>query len=317
MTQFLDIHLANDAERCRAHENCHDVWSLGLPLAEHVSRRESSALHRRARWIVGCLDGKVVAALASHPVRFLLHGRSFAGIGIASVHTLKAYRGQGIAQRMIRWVESFEQQAGARLSALFCDIDPRYYARLGYALCPAHVGWAKTDAAIPAGLASGWRLIPVPGGEEFSERVARLSTIYNSDHGRRALAIDRTPDYWVHLAARQPKAEHFWLESPAHEPCGYVWLRASDRGLVIEDHAVSRGDAALRDTLFRLVIGLAHARGFSQVGGWLPANPPVAGLFTSSPRLNEITMVKSLDLNLSFDPAAIAAADWWQEIDHV
>jgi predicted acetyltransferase len=318
MTQFLDIHIAGDAERCQAHENCHDVWSLGLSLTDHVTRRESSALHCRARWIVGCIEGRVVAALASHPLRFLLHGRSFPGIGIASVHTLQEFRGQGLAQRMIRWIESFEQHEGARISTLFCDIEPRYYERLGYTLCPSHLGIAKTDGAVRTeSLADGWRLVPVAADEEFSRRLPRLAEIYASDHGRRALAIERTPDYWTHLAARLPGAEHFWLLAPTGQEYGYAWLTTADKGLVLQDHAVRGGDAATREALLRLVICLGRERGMEQVGGWLPAVSPASELFTLTPRKTEITMVKSLDLALSFDAAALAAADWWQEIDHV
>jgi predicted acetyltransferase len=318
MTQPLDIHIAGDAERRQAHENCHDVWSLGLSLSDHVARRENSALHCRARWIVGCIEGRVVAALASHPLRFLLQGRSFPGIGIASVHTLLEYRGQGIAQRMIRWIESFEQHEGARISTLFCDIEPRYYERLGYTLCPSHLGVAKTDRAlIVEGPPNGCRLVPVAKNEVFSERIPRLAAIYESDHGRRALAIERTPDYWAHLAARLPQAEHFWILDRAGQECGYVCLTTADNGLVIQDHAVRDGDVGAREALLRLVISLGRERGMGQVGGWLPSVPSVEELFTLSLRSQEITMVKSLDLALSFDEAALAAADWWQEIDHV
>lgn len=314
MTQFLDIHVASDEERCRAHENCHDVWSLGLPLADHVSRRESSALHRRARWIVGCLGGQVVAALASHPLHVRLQGRSLPGIGIASVHTLRSHRGQGIAQRMVRWAESFEQLEGARFSALFCDIEPRYYARLGYILCPAHQG---TAVAVAQDRDLGYRLAVVGANESYSRRIPRLAAIYDSDHGRRALAIERTVEYWEHLGERKPTAENFWLVSPTGSECGYICARTAERGLVIEDHAVQNGEVALRETLLRLVIDLAHARGLSQVCGWLPAESPARELFTLTPRATEITMVKSLDMAITLDDEAIAATDWWQEIDHV
>ena len=87
--------------------------------------------------------------------------------------------------------------------------------------------------------------------------------------------------------------------------------------MVIQDHAVRGGDPASREALLRLVICLALDCGYPEVGGWLPAVSPVNELFTITPREEEITMVKSLDLALSFDQAAINAADWWQEIDHV
>ena len=44
---------------------------------------------------------------------------------------------------MIRWIESFEQHAGARLSALLRHRSASL-PRLGYTACPAHLGWANT-----------------------------------------------------------------------------------------------------------------------------------------------------------------------------
>jgi predicted N-acetyltransferase YhbS len=318
MTQFLDIHLADDDERRAAHENCHDVWSLGLPLAAHVARREDSALHRRARWVVGCLDGRVVAALASHPLRFQLHDRSFPGIGIASVHTLPEFRGLGLAQRMIRWIEPFERQRGARLSVLFCDIDPRYYARLGYTLCPSHRGWASTASIEHAPVGNdGWRLQATDTAETFAKQIPNSADIYDSDHGRRAFSVERTADYWQHLADRLPEAERFWFVSPGRDRCGYVWLRTVDSDLVIDDHAVRDGADATRSMLLRAVVELATQRGLARAGGWLPSTPLADGLFGLAPRTDEITMLKPLDEGVVLDQATIAACDWLQEIDHV
>jgi GNAT superfamily N-acetyltransferase len=318
MTQFLDIHLANDDERRAAHENCHDVWSQGLPLAAHVAHRECSALHQSARWAVGCLDGRVVAALASHPLRFRWHGRSYPGIGIASVHTLREIRGLGFAQRMIRWIEPFERQHGARLSVLFCDIDPRYYARLGYTLCPSHSGWASTASIdLPHVGNDGWRLQPAEKTGTFAAQIAAFAEIYNSDHARRAFSVERTTDYWQHLADRLPEAERFWFVSPAGDRCGYVWLRTETRDVVIDDHAVRDGVDANRSILLRAVVKLAAQRGLARAGGWLPAVPLTDGLFGLEPRTTEITMLKSLDEAVVLDQAAIAACDWLQEIDHV
>jgi predicted N-acetyltransferase YhbS len=318
MTQFLDIHLASDAERIEAHENCHAVWSLGLPRAEHVARREKSALHRRARWIVGCLDGRVVAGLASHPLRFRLHGHSLPGIGIASVHTLRQFRGQGFAQRMIRWIEPFERERGARLSALFCDIEPRYYERLGYVLCPSHAGWsAAAGRKTVDDSGDRWHLAPAPTGDDFAGAIAQFAELYDSDHGRRALSIERTPDYWQHLAACTPDDERFWLTSRTGERCGYAWLRTAGTDLVIHDHAVRDGAEQTRVELFKRILQLAIERELSRVGGWLPAASPAQEQFSITPRHDEITMLKPLDEHVTLDLASLAAADWLQEVDHV
>ena len=319
MTKFLDIHLANDAERLVAHENCHDVWSQGLDVGDHVSRRENSPLHRRARWVVGCLDGRVVAALASHPLRFLLHGRSLAGIGLASVHTLSAFRGQGLAQRLIRWIEDFERRQGARLSVLFCDIEPRYYGRLGYVLCPAHCGWTSTASARATSddANGGLQLVPVDAAVTFAEQVPTHAALYDSDHACRPLAIERTTEYWLHLAARHPSTARYWLVAPSGDRCGYAWLRSEGQDLILDDHAVRDGEQGAREALFRQTILVAARRGFARAGGWFPACEPAESLFELAPRQDEITMLKPLDEGVTLDDAVLAAADWLQEIDHV
>ncbi len=318
MTQFLDIHLASDEERRAAHVNCHDIWHLGLSVEDHVIRREKSALHRRARWIVGTLDGRVVAALASHPLRFRVHGRSYPGIGIASVHTLCEFRGQGIAQRLIHWIERFEHEQSAAISILFCDIEPKYYERLGYILCPSYLGWADCgDATLQRSEVAGYRLVAAGSAEDFAAQIPRFAALYDSDHGRRPLSIERSEDYWLHLAARQPTAERFWLVSDRNEECGYVWLRPKPDELIIEDHAVRDGDEGLRTALWSCSIAVGKSGGLARTGGWMPASSQAARLFQIAPRRDEIAMVKPLDQTLTIDPEAIAAADWLQEIDHV
>ncbi len=320
MTASIDIHLATDDERRAAHANCHDIWSMGLPLEEHIAYRENSALHRRARWIVGCVDGKVVAGLASHAMRFRLHGKSLAGIGIASVHTLAAFRGQGFAPLLIDWIERFERRQGAEISMLFCDIVPRYYERLGYILCPSHHGQAiATETPLPSSAAHEG-LEPMAlrrAGESFEESVPRLSALYDSDHGRRAFAVERLDDYWRHLAERRDDAELFWLAGTEGEPRGYVSLREEADRLLIDDHGVFQGDDRLRTILFERVIELARQRGLRTAGGWLPELKPALDYFAIEPRRTEITMVKSLVDGVSVDDRGVSAAAWIQEIDHV
>ena len=148
-------------------------------------------------------------------------------------------------------------------------------------------------------------------------RVSRFAELYDSDHGQRALTVGRTTDYWQHLAERVPEAERFWLVSPAHDRCGYAWLRIVGGDLLIDDHAVRDGSDAVRSVLLRTIIELAAERGLARVGGWLPAIPLANELFDVASRTDEITMLKPLDEGVVLDPAAIAACDWLQEIDHV
>ena len=225
---------------------------MGLPLTDHVSpaakirRYTSGPLDRRAASM------KLASSrpqLASHPLRFVLHGRSLAAIGIASVHTLREFRGLGLAQRMIRWIEPFERERGARLSVLFCDIDPRYYARLGYTSSAHHilVGLPRQTSIEHASPTTAGNGRPPALRKLSPRRISRFAELYDSDHGQRALTVERTTDYWQHLAERVPEAERFWLVSPARDRCGYAWLRIVGGDLLIDDHAVRDGSDTQSD----------------------------------------------------------------------
>ncbi|MBI2823550.1 MAG: GNAT family N-acetyltransferase [Planctomycetia bacterium] len=316
MPTSLDIHVASAAERRAAHANCHDVWSLGLPVDKHVARREASPLHQRARWIVGCLGSQVVCALASHPIVLRVHGASVPGMALASVHTLASLRGRGFAQQLLAWIEPFEHARGARVSTLFCDINPGFYARLGYVLCPSHEGWAVPAAPRPPeniDEQDDTRLVPLTADSDESW----IRAIYDSDHGRRPLAVERPADYWRHLAARFPNSECLIMTTAAGERLGYVRVHRVENDLVILDHAVEGGDDRLRAELWRHAIALGTRQEATRVGGWLPDGPPAQALFHVEPRHDEITMVKPLDDRIAIDAAIVAASAWVQEIDHV
>ena len=102
----------------------------------------SNRPHTAEGWYVGTLDGRVVTSLGCYPIRFQIDGEDLPGIAIGSVHTLSEVRGRGFAPQLIDWVE--RDNPGAALSVLFSDIQPEYYARIGYVLCPSLEGWVDS-----------------------------------------------------------------------------------------------------------------------------------------------------------------------------
>jgi len=313
MTNQLDIHPASPEERLAAYRNVYDIWSGGLSLEEHLERRVSSVQHDRAEWFVGTLQGEVVTSLACFGMQFKVNGRSRQGISIGSVHTLVKYRGRGFAPQLIEWVEAFQREAGATVSLLYSDIDPEYYQRLGYQLCPTWEGRVDLQNISQSVTLPENQLVPMSLPQEQQE----LEELYDSYHSRFAISIARSSEYWDYLFQKSDGDELFWLQGSAGERLGSVRLNATDDKLKIRDWTFIVFSESLLETLIKVVIAEAANRGVAQLYGWLPNIEPLRPWVSLEKREKEITMLKSLCADATLSDELISSAEYFQEIDHV
>ena len=187
MPKILDIHPASSDELAAAHRNVFDIWSKGLSLEEHLRYRlDESPSHSRAQWFVGSLEGRVVVSLGAYPLVFRLGDEELPGIAIGSVYTVGEFRGRGFAPQLIGYVEDHYRAKETALSALYSDIKPEYYARLGYILCPALSGWCDLRDT-PSPPESKHRLVQVAPQTHLSA----LMKLYGDYHGATPLSIAR------------------------------------------------------------------------------------------------------------------------------
>lgn len=326
-SEKLVFQLADAAQREQSFHNTHDVWSRGMSLADHVALRLRSPLHNRAEIFVGCLDDRVVTALARHPLEFQLRGRKLMGFGIGSVHTMASYRRRGFAADLLAWVEGYCAGRGDQLAVLYSDINPDFYARLGYRQSPAWRGWRELAGASerPAAPAAGGdeprlSLVPFDGPRELEPMAA----LYAEYHGAQPLSIDRSEAYWRHLFERQPKDLYFWLDGPAGQRVGYVRLKPKEEDLLITDYALrcqAAGGAVdeegLLSAMYRALATIARQHEAKRLGGWLPDRRSARVWFDLGPRRDEIPMFKPLDPSVTVDDEAIAHTDCLCELDHV
>lgn len=312
----LDCHLATPAEREAAYRNVSDVWSMGLSPEEHLRRRLTSPKHQSARWYVGCLDGQVVTSLGAYPLELRIHGHVLPSVAIGSVHTLPAFRGRGLAPRLLDWVHAFLQARGTRATLLYSDIEPEFYARLGYRRCPCYVGWVEASPRTAA--SSGPRHQAPLTRFDPTEEVARMAELYDAYHGRFAISIARSAQYWQQLLCRGENDEFYWLGT-SREVRGYVRLACHEAELRISDFALTTSPASTdaAESLYRGIVELAGETGAARVGGWLPKTAAAQRCFRLEPRTQEIAMIKVLDEADRFDDDALRQTDHFTEIDHV
>jgi predicted acetyltransferase len=282
-------------------------------LEEHLQIRLNSPKHERAHWYAGCLDGKVVASLGCHPLKYHFDGQEVDGFSIGSVHTLPEYRRRGFGAEVMDWAERDQKKKGARLCSLYSDIDPHYYGKQGYLRCPSWTVWAEAGAARARTDDLSWRL------QRFSapEALPELQQLYRAYYGSYPLAVARSLDYWKFTLIKQPQDEFYRLKDPGRRSRGYVRITESEGAWQISDFAVSRDSSEALRILFSLVTDLAGERQKTGVRGWLPNEPAIRSLFDIQPRTVSVTMVKSLDADLKIEDRHLVTADRFCKIDHV
>lgn len=309
MTEQLVCSYANQDQKLAAYRNVHEFWSGGRTLEEHLQWRSISPQHNRANWCVGCIDDQVVVSLGSYPIQLHWDGQQVAGIFIGAVHTMPAFRGHGFAPQLLSWVEDQEQQQGVRVSGLFSDIDPNYYARLGYEQCE---GWEMsikiTEAAeVPA---AEWQLQPI----DPQQQLAKIQNWYEMAQQNRAVWVIRDADYWQYMLAKSATDQFFLLVDEQQQEQGYLRVHSHDEHWVVQDWGLATGDVA---AMMAAIRSSACQQGVTSIVGWLPQLQETIGGIDFESRPQEITMFKRLDSSLSLSAKIVEDSAYLREIDHV
>ena len=313
MSELLEIHPASESERVQIYRNNYEMWGgKGLSLEEHIEWGLNLPRHDRGEFVAGHCEGKLVASLVVFRLKFLLRGKVVPGMGIGGVFTVSAYRQRGFAAQMLRWAEEREHASGSAISLLFSDIDPTYYARLGYVTCASWKGWVDPSKTVIEAEGNVGTLIPFSPQNEIDS----LQDLYDVHHATRPISIARDRDYWEYLLRNEPADSFYWLETANGARLGYVRLNERDDKCIIRDWALLEETEDTEQLLFRTLLQTARQRCAAQVGGWLPDSPTVRTLFGLKRRDKEITMLKPLDPTISLQADLLREAQHFKEIDH-
>ena len=313
MSQVLEIRPATDADRAQIYRNSYEMWGRpGMSLEEHIQWRMNCPQHNRGQFFAGNCGDRLVASLIVYPLKFALKERVVAGMGIGSVYTVSEYRGRGFAVQMLNHVEQLQREAGTLVSLLYSDIDPGYYARLGYLTCASWEGWiTASEVSIEPGKDAGTLVAFTP-----KSALSDMRNLYERSHAQRLISIDRDEAYWDYLLQKEPSDTFYWLENAAGERLGYVRLNQSEEAFLVSDCAFVEQSDAIHRMMFQSIVETAQRQRVSKIGGWLPESAVVRSIFRLKHRDKEISMLKSLDPNVVLQADTLNDAQHFQEIDH-
>lgn len=171
-----------------AARHTHALWGDGRTLPDHVAytleqlRRGEPELLR----YVGLVDdaGHLVASIKRYAVALGAGGSTLRAVGIGAVFTDPARRKAGAATALLRAVLEEADDHGYDAALLWSDIDPAFYARLGFVALPA-LDAEVTTADLPRDGA-------LPLRDATDEDVDALLALFAREHRDHALHAVRT-----------------------------------------------------------------------------------------------------------------------------
>lgn len=265
----------------------HTLWGGARTLAQHVDHtHEAISRSHGVVSMAGLREGDtVVSSLQQQQLTLATPTGDVTAVGIGRVYTNDTHRGRGLARMLIERVMA---QSGLSTFVVFADIDPTFYAALGFETL-SHVSWtARTDA-----------LPNLPGRLEPTADVPRLVDIFDRSWRASWLRVRRTEDSWRYAAWRRGTGDAFLVGEN-----DYVVARLMDRTLWIDDAATT---SISRDALWASLRSLAAALGATHVSGWLRPDH-AGGPFVATGRKTCIPMIKS-DLALEDVRAHFSSLD--------
>ncbi len=282
------------------------LWGYGRTDAEHVAHTAAQLDHAGPELLryVGLVgDHGLVAASKRYGLLFRVGGREARVMGIGAVFTRASERGKGHAPALIGAMVAEARDLGYAAAILYSDIDPAYYARLGFVALPA------VDAfALPAELPSARALAFRPANEgDFDRLSAWYEASWASSPG--AIRPLRSRALWRFFAWRNRVAEASILSDGGRD-VGYLLASLDDprrdlpeprpEGLLWVDEWSAPGVDPAR--VLATIRAVAEHAGAREIALWPRPDSPGAPL-RSSARTASFPMILPLSPGLVVDPA--------------
>ncbi|MBA2301094.1 MAG: GNAT family N-acetyltransferase [Acidobacteria bacterium] len=128
---------ADEGALDRILDESHDLWSDSLSRAAYAKYNRAQTrtpwgAHHLRRFTLLDDNGTVLSSAKRYDFRARLDGRDVGVVGVGAVFTPARQRGQGHARGIVEQIIAAAAAEGAELALLFSEIDPAYYAAMGF-----------------------------------------------------------------------------------------------------------------------------------------------------------------------------------------
>ncbi len=267
------------------------LWGAGLTLPTRVERLSDLlqfAGPDRFR-VSGLVDsrGFVPCSLKRHDLVLNVAGTLRNTLGIGAVFTAQAYRKNGLARQLIEAVLEEATQENYELAVLFSDIDPSYYAKLGFIEIPAWRYEFELSTLLerhPSDQALDFRLATAAD-------LPKLLQWYDSSWPHSYTRPDRDPFRWEFFRRRIGYPADLILSQDSLE-IGYLTLSQARPNVMWIDEIVVAPQFVNR--AWSTISRLAMEKRYSGAAGFLPKFLLPEHISERTRRNKAVPMVKEL-----------------------
>lgn len=322
----------------------HPLWGEGLSPGAYARFWEAQL---GTLWGAAHLDrvasvrgDRVVASAKRYDLSARIDGRIRRVLGIGAVFTQPEYRGRGAAHELMQRLLETAVAEGYEFAALFSEIDPAFYERLGFVPVPlvesrlvvrprdgspamlvragddrdipaiAEISARRTRPSVPSASSAASASVPSAAGASASS-AARLALDRSDDFIRFGIAKRRLLAGLGPPGARQVE---FLVAEEGHTAVAFLVCLQQEGCWFIED-AGDRDPAGARlGAMLQAMLARAPAERPPDIRAWWPHDlvPPQIGIVEQYPT-SEVLMIRPLkDRSLPLPPLRPEEVAYWR-----
>jgi GNAT superfamily N-acetyltransferase len=260
------------------HEDTWSIWSDGLSREAYeryfraqVATHWGAAHLERVAWVEG---DQVLASAKRYQLTLRFGGSEVPCLGIGAVFTPPQSRGRGHAAALIEAMIEEAARDGAGFALLFSEIDPAFYARLGFEAVPI------TEAALGLLVQSreGAPAVLMRGGDDRD--IDNMASMHAARAAAFGFTLVREPAYIRYaiskrrlLAALGPpglrQVEYFVTEEGGNA-VSYVVITRGPEGHVLEDWGDRDPSGARVGAMLQVLAARTPTEAAVPLRTWLP-----------------------------------------------
>lgn len=295
----------NAAQTAFVQEQSHVLWGGTTAIAARIERLETLRKMNGAKLphYAGLIsaDGLPAASFKWYDCALVWGGKTIRTMGFGAVFTQPEARHRGYAKALMEAAMADAASMGYEAALLYSDIDPAYYAKMGFQAFDA------TDFTVPVVQSNDPTLIARKADPQDAKTMRAW---YDQSYaGNDWLRLARDHDAWNFYRVLNGAPADWILADPrTGKDIGYASTApCKDGALWLEEWAAPDVPAA---QLWAAMHALAAAQGKHVLRGWLRRDDPCCSRFERVARTRAIPMVKA------FGARAFPAKSDFRSLDH-